>query len=222
MSLPPVTYTFHSNYENCPLKAWHINIAKDLPREKPTEALQYGRDVHRAMELRINNGTPLPPELAHLEQFARFPEGYGVRAEVKLGIRENGEPCGFFDNDVWCRGVVDVAIGIPKATVAAIADHKTGKEREDPGELELHAVLLHAHRPQLQKITGWYNWCKEGKMGKVHNLSDTRGTFRQHRGLREEIESNYRLGKEAFRPQENPLCGWCPVTSCRFNPKRGT
>ena len=216
MKLSPVTHTSHKNYDNCPRKFWHINVAKDLPRED-SEAMRWGNQVHSAMEARINKGTPLPESMTRFEPFCQYGP-YMVKAEVKLGIRENGQPCGFFDSDVWMRGVIDVRIlQKPVTGAAAIADQKTGKVREDPDELEMHAVLLKAELPALERITGWYNWLAECKPGRMHDLSATQAKLESIRKTRSEIEHAFRHGSTAFAPRQNPLCGWCPVKSCEYN-----
>ena len=216
MKLPPVSYSFHKNYENCARKAWHINIARNLPRED-NEAMRWGNQVHSAMEARINKGTPLPESMAKFEPFCQYGP-YMVKAEIKLGIRENGQPCGFFDSDVWMRGVIDVRIlQKPVTGAAAIADHKTGKVREDSDELELHAVLLKAETPHLERITGWYNWLAECRPGKMHDLSATGQKLESIRRTRAEIEHAFKHGRDAFPPRQNPLCNYCPVKSCEFN-----
>jgi len=219
MKLPPVTYTFHRNYENCPRKAFHINIAKDLPKED-SEALRWGNQVHRALEERINKGTPLPHTMVRFEPLVQF-GGFMVKAELMLGIRENGQPCGFFDSDVWMRGVIDVDIEQkPKLAHAFLLDWKTGKKREDPEELELHAILKRATKPSLEKITGVYAWLQTMEIGQTHDLSATEAKLEEVRGVRKEIEHAFKLGSDAFPPRQNPLCGWCPVKSCEFNKVR--
>lgn len=222
MKLPPINYTFHKNYENCPRKAWHINIAKDLPKSEDSQAMRWGNTVHKAMEQRINSGTPLPEAMQKWEKFCTFGPKMTVRAEVKLGIRADGTPCGFFADDVWMRGVIDVlasAADVPRAVV--LMDHKTGKVREDGDELECHAVLLKASRPELEHITGWYNWLAEGTIGKAHDLSGTEAKLADIRTTRRMIEHFFPFGEPAFRPRQNPLCGWCPVKSCEFNTSEG-
>lgn len=217
--LPPVSHTFHANYVNCPRKAFHVNIAKDLPKED-SEALRWGNQVHKAMEERINKGTPLPSEMGKYESFVQF-GNYNVKAEVKLGLRENGQPCGFFDSDVWMRGVLDVLIAEkPMLNSAFLMDWKTGKKREDSEELELHAVLLRGARPALERITGSYVWLQEISIGQAHDLSATETKLAQVRATRKDIEHAFALGSDAFPPRQNPLCGWCPVKSCEFNPRK--
>jgi len=210
MKLPPVTYTFHRNYENCPRKAWHVNIARDLPKED-SEALRWGNQVHSAMEARINKGTPLPAGMEKYEPFCHF-GNFIHKAEVMLGIRENGQPCGFFDSDVWARGKADVVVCGVDALM--IFDWKTGKVREEPGELELHAALIPSSEARR---SGSYVWLQEMRVGQLHDLSGTQATLERERKVRKEVEHAFKHGRDAFPPRQNPLCGWCPVKSCEFN-----
>ncbi len=216
MKLPPITYTFHRNFDNCPRKAWHINIAKDLPKED-TEQLRWGNQVHSALDRRISRGAALPEAMEKYEHFCNF-GAYMVKTELKLGIRANGLPCGFFDDDVYMRGVIDVLIpswgGLDRAV---IWDWKTGKKREESGELQIHAALLKAKHPEFNRIMGYYVWLQEMQLGKPHDVSDTQATLERERKTREQVERAFAHGADAFPPRQNPLCGYCPVKSCEFN-----
>jgi hypothetical protein len=103
--------------------------------------------------------------------------------------------------------------------MAMIIDHKTGKKREDKGELELHAVLLKAKYPHLTTIKGWYNWLQLMQMGAVYDLSDTQRVLGELRLKRAEIARAFSFGTEAFPPRQNPLCPWCPVKTCNYHPE---
>ena len=221
MKLPPANHTLHNDFENCPRKAYHVRIAKDLPREEASQAMLWGSEVHKAMENRINRGTPLPETMPY-EHLCNFGP-YMVRAELKLGIRENGKECGFFDSDVWARGVVDVEINHnPTLDAVLFWDWKTGKVREDPGELEFHAVLYRARRPKLERISGSYVWLQEQRVGKLHDLSDTPTKLEQIQRTQDDIGHRLAMGEQAFPPRQNPLCGTkdssydCPVKHCEF------
>lgn len=229
MKLPPITYTFHRNYENCALKAWCYNVVpKGHPDKVPfekSEATEWGNKVHDALAARINRGTPLLPAIEHYERFCSFPAGYKVVAELKVAMRSDGSGCGYWDDDCIARGNIDVAIeGAPLSKAAAITDWKTGgnKRYTDEGEIALHALLLKANRRHLEKITGWYVWLKDGEIGKPYDLSDFAGTWRKASAIRAEMVEKLKFGREGFEPTENPLCGWCNVFTCKFNPRRGT
>ena len=72
--------------------------------------------------------------------------------EEKLGLTADLEPCGFFDDDVWFRGIVDLVI--LDDDVAWVVDYKTGKSAKyaDKGQLELMALTVFAHFPNVQTV----------------------------------------------------------------------
>lgn len=217
--LPVASHTFHTSWKQCPRKAWHSYIAKDIERED-TAAMRWGTHVHKALDAFIGQGEPLPDELAHHGHLYAFPHGdYTVYSEHKLGIKEDGSACDFFAPDVYARGVLDVVL-LPnrRADLAMLIDHKTGKVREEPDELQFHAVLLQAHNPLLRSIKGWYNWLAADKMGTVHDLSDTKKYLQRILLQQARIEQAFPLGSEAFPPRQSGLCPWCPVKQCEFHP----
>lgn len=219
MTSPPATYTFMRNFENCPRKAWHINVARDLPKEEATDALKWGNEVHKAFEKTINKDIPLPPHMTEYRPFTVFRLGE-VKAEVKLGVKEDGTPCDFFAGDVFARGVIDVLVtnaNLPH--LAIIIDHKTGSVREDDTELRFHACLLKANYPGIDMISGWYNWLKEKRAGQIHDLAlGVLNTWLEIKAFKKKLDELIPLGSDAFPPRENPLCPWCPVKSCEFHP----
>jgi hypothetical protein len=164
-------------------------------------------------------GEPLPDTFQHYEHLYAFPPGYKVQSELKLGMTGQGVPCDFFAENVYARGVLDLVLR-PKRRddMAILIDHKTGKVREDPAELELHAALLQMHYHKLRAIKGWYNWLSTGQMGSVHDLSDTQRALQRLAYTQRCIENAFGLGSDAFPPKQGPLCGWCPVKQCEFHP----
>ena len=216
--LPPASYTFFRNWLNCPRQAWHVNIARDIaPAE--SAAMRWGTRVHAALERHLGLGEELPPELAHHAHLYQFPVGYEIDAELKLGMREDGTYCDFFDPDAWMRGVIDVLLTKPEQPDwAVIIDHKTGKIREDPTELRMHALLLHAYNPQIVNVKGWYNWLRNNEMGRVYDLSDFVSIHGVLRATQNLIASEFKLGERAFPPRQSGLCPWCPVKHCEFHP----
>jgi hypothetical protein len=182
--------------------------------------MAWGIHVHEALEAFLAQGEALPASLAHYAHLYDFPpHGYTVQAELKLGITRSRQPCDFFDPDAYARGVADVVLTTSRRPdMAMLIDHKTGKVREDPAELELHALLLATHYPRLTTIKGWYNWLAANRMGSVHDLSDVDATWARLVRTQTSIEEAHRLGAAAFPPRQGPLCGWCPVTHCEFHP----
>lgn len=231
--LPPWSHSFISTYERCELQAYRQYVKRDIPYEETPERAA-GNRLHKAMDQRLSKRLRLPVEFHGYERYVPpLEQAEGEKHyEWKLGIREDGSACDFFASDVWGRGVLDVCIiEAPKerewdaddapfklGTKAAIFDWKTGRVWEDPSELELHAVLLKAHRPQLTKITGRYLWLKTKTLSQAYDLSDTPVKLAYVRGVMERAKQNFRLG--AWQANENVLCRWCAVRDCQFN-KRG-
>ena len=218
--VPPASHSFHVAFEQCPRKALHANILRDVERAD-SKAMAWGRHVHEAMEKRINHGAPLPEELRHYDMTVQFPSDYRIAAEVKLAIDSKSQPVDFFSDDVWLRGVLDVVVLNPtKPSFAILIDHKTGKIREDPAELEIHALLLQRHKPELTDIRGWFSWLAHNKLGKIHDLSQTQSTYERIRRTQTEIIRLAALGEKAFSPRQSGLCPWCPCSTqqCEYKP----
>lgn len=210
------SYSFVNDYENCPKKAFHKYVARDVPYEE-TDAMRWGNHVHEAFEKRITAGKPLPKDLEQYEPMVGYFDGKPVGGELKVGITKEGKPCTFFADNVWFRGKIDVSYLQPPHGI--FFDWKTGKKREDPYELEIQAVLLQARQPTVEVLTGRYIWLQDRVIGKAHNLSDTLSTYKKIVGVMEHVARNGAVNHWPAR--ENPLCPWCPVASCVYNPKRG-
>jgi hypothetical protein len=216
--LPAASHSFHTAFAQCPSKAWHRYIARDVPVET-SDALRWGNKVHAALEAHLRQGDPLPEGLAHYKELYTFPPGYDWLVEQMLGVRNDGSSCDFFADDVYARGVLDLVVFSHKhPNTAMLIDHKTGKVREDPGELRFHAMLLKARYPHLHNIKGWYNWLAICKMGQVYDLTSTEPEWTRIKTRHAQIAQMLALGEPAFAPRQGPLCPYCPVTACRFHP----
>ena len=204
-----LSHTLMNTFEICPHQMFRRYIAKDLPVEK-TDAMEAGSRVHKALEERLRRKIPLPADLQRLECFVSPLDQVQCQPEQKLGVNVLGRPVDFFADDVFLRGVLDAAFLLATDT-AILLDWKTGKPREDAFELELGALLLQAHRPEVTNLYGQYVWLRQGRRGRLHNLSDTKRTWARVQAYANEID-NARYSKTP-----GPLCGWCPVEDCEHN-----
>lgn len=218
-----LSYSLINDYKICPRRCWHKWIARDVSKAPPSAEMKAGTDFHEAMAERLQKGAALPKHLMIYEPLATQIETIAsdcgrsrldLIVEQKLGIDDNGQPCDFFDNRVFFRGVLDVALlgGVH----AWIGDWKTGNVREDPMELELHATLLLAHWPQLRSICGNYIWLKTNVIGQSYDLySDNR-----HESI---LDLANRIKKEPLEKiaTPGPLCRYCPVTRQQCMHKKG-
>lgn len=117
------SYSSIKQYENCGRQYHEVRILKKFKSEG-TEATMYGTEVHKALEDYMMLGTPIPEKFKQFQGYAdTIGRAKGDRlCELKMGIRADFTPCGFFDKDVWFRGVPDVLI--INGELARVADWK--------------------------------------------------------------------------------------------------
>ncbi len=211
-----LSYTMLNTYRNiCPYQAKARFIDKKYPFVK-TPQLEWGDTVHKAMELRIGGGKPLPQTMHQWEKFAAPFYAVKAKAEMKLGMTAGGHACDFFAKDVWLRGKADVMV--VNGNAALLPDFKTGKVREDPLELEIQALLLNAKYPNLTSISGFYIWLAENRIGQKHDVSHTRDTFTYVQRIAADLEEDMRNGE--FEQRRGGLCPYCPCDDCpNYGPK---
>lgn len=184
-----------------------------------TPEIKHGNRGHEALELRVGGGKPLPLEFEHCEKFAKPFDGRSVKTEAWYYIGDDGRACDRFAKNKFGMGKLDLLV--MDDTTAFLNDWKFGNSKyEDPFELEIGALLVHAKYPQLKKILGTYTWIKDDRVSQVYDLSNTRKTWDEVCSIMKTI-LNYRAIHE-FPKRRTPLCGWCQRWDCdqNTNPKR--
>lgn len=212
------SYSRLKNFETCPKRHWHLDIAKDI-KEEESEQLKYGNLLHEALAKRIKDGTPLPKAFEQFEPWVERisdPEGK-VLVEQKLAITKDFAPCDFFDRSAWFRGIGDV-IKI-KGPVALILDWKTGKILEDSQQLALMAQCVFSHHPEVQKVRSEFIWLKDDATTRADFTRDDMVKLWGSLWPRiEALEQAHLTTTYPARPGN--LCRrWCPVSVC---PHHGT
>lgn len=204
------SYSALDQFRKCPYKFYRQYLVRDQPYIETPERKR-GNDIHAAFARTIATGVPLPDNMRQWAPFVKPLEKAGALSEIKLGITSEGKPTGFWDKNAWGRGTADVVL--VRGDTAFIPDWKhVNKAREEPFELEVLAVLVHARNPHLKKIKGQYAWLRENRMGEMHDLSDTTRTWNTIREIVAEI--NVLQKTLAFEKHRSPLCGWCPIREC--------
>ena len=109
--IAPWSYSKAKSFETCPKQFYHEKILREYPFIE-TEAIRYGNLFHTAAEKFIRDGTPIPEKFSFaIPVLESLRDRYGEKhCELKMGLTEDLEPCGFFDKNVWFRGVVDLLI----------------------------------------------------------------------------------------------------------------
>lgn len=214
----PLAHSYSSvkQFENCPRQYNEVRILKNF-KQQETEATLYGTAVHKAFEDFIKDRTPLP---AHFAQFQRYVEPLAaikgdIRCEEKMGIRADFSPCGFFDKDVWFRGIPDFMAINTERRVARVADYKTGKSSRyaDKAQLELMAAMIMAHHPEVDTVKGVLLFVVAGDIIRAEftrdHLPDILSRWAGRAGAIENA-----LSLNVWNPRSGPLCKFCPVTTC--------
>lgn len=102
-----------------------------------------------------------------METFERNNPFHKVFTEVRLGVTKDWEPAGFFDKNVYFRGVVDLGIYLKNQDLIII-DHKHGGGF---GGISMYSTQLDAYKPLLYYGVGKYRSAQSGihfiKEGKI-------------------------------------------------------
>lgn len=218
------TWSFSSIklFTQCPYKFYRLRVVKDV-KDDMGEAAVYGDEVHKAAEARIKDGTPIPKKYAYMDPIvgalAAVPGEKHV--ELKFGVKLTDKgfaPCGFFDKDVWFRGIVDyLAIDGPRGVQV---DYKTGKPNyADTRQLDLMAAASFIHFPKLDRMKSALAFVVHNKLVKKNHFAEH--TERYMNTFAQDLD-RLTTAEETGVWNKNPsgLCRrHCPVLDCEHNGK---
>jgi hypothetical protein len=221
------TWSFSSikTFDQCPKKYYHLKVKKDYAENFETEAILYGNEFHKAAEEYIA-GT-----VGVLDPRFDFAQGVldklkttnGEKlCEYKMGLTSNLEPCGFFDKNVWYRGIADLIILDKEKGVAKVIDYKTGKSAKyaDKGQLELMALCVFKHFPEIKIVKAGLLFVVCNAFIKdvyaIEKQSDLWSKWLQEYG---KLEKAYEV--DVWNPRPTGLCrAHCVILECPHNGKR--
>lgn len=208
------SYSFFSAFENCPREAQDRFVLR-TPRPEKESAIP-GIEEHAAIAQRLAHGITLPEPYLRAERMVQSLEKAGkALTEVKLGVTRDHEACDFFSGACFLRGVIDVLL--LRGSVAFLGDWKTGKVREKELQLLIFALLVFAHHPEVGTIIAANLWLKVNRVGerRVYKIGEVPSMWAEVYARVAEIER-----AETWPEKPSPLCGWCQVVECKFNPRR--
>ena len=217
----PFAWSFSrlKNFESCPKKHYHADIAKDV-KEEENDTLLYGNLVHKSLADRIGKGKELPVTLRELEPWAvkmlaMKEVGADLLVEQKLAITEDFRPAEFFGRGVWFRSIADVLA--VQGPVAITVDWKTGKILDDSQQLALTAACIFARYPTVSRIRTQYVWLKDDATT-THDFARD-DMVAMWAGIWPRIMSlKHAHNTGEYPPKPGGLCRrYCPVTQCIHN-----
>jgi len=154
-----------------------------------------------------------------LKPLAALPATTQLFAEREYAINRSLQPCEWFGEGVWCRGIIDVLT--LDGTHANALDWKTGKRKPNSKQLKLFALLVFIHHPEVMTCDTEFVWLA------TNEKDEASFHRRQEAELWQEFLPELSQYQRAFKleqwpPKPSGLChGWCPVTGCEYwKPKR--
>jgi len=204
-------------YGNCPRQFNEVKNLKNY-EVKVSQQMQYGTDVHKALEDYARDGTELPKFYQKFKPLIdALLEIPGERyLEYKMALSADKLACEFDSPDYWVRGIVDFMV-IDEDT-AYIVDYKTGSNKyPDTKQLKLMALMTFAHFKDVQRVhagllfVAYNSFIKE----EYTRGQPLWGAFEPElKRLEHSVQTNW------WPVNPTPLCGWCPVTACEFHKER--
>lgn len=212
-----VKWSFSSlkQYVNCPRQYYEVKVLQNF-QTKVSHQMQYGTDVHKALEEYTRDNIELPANYKRFQPLVdTLMEISGDKYfEYKMALTKDRLPCDFASKDYWVRGIADLLI--VDGDTAYVVDYKTGSNRyPDPKQLKLMALMVFANRPEVVTVKG-------GLLFVVHN------SFVPETYVRTQIDSYWgaflpdiqrlqmSLDTGNWSPNPSKLCAWCPVKTCNF------
>jgi RecB family exonuclease len=215
------SYSSIKTFDQCPKKYFHLKVVKDV-KDEPGEAADYGTAVHEAAELFITKGTPIPEKFAFMRPIVEpLAKKQGTKyAEIKIGVTSDMKPCGFFDKDVWYRGIADLLI--VNGSKAWLVDYKTGKNAKyaDMKQLDLLAGAVFIHFPKVETINSALLYVVSQEMPRKTHQRENLATYMSV--FDDQLESlSDAMNNGVWNAKSSALCGWCPVQTCEhWRPRR--
>lgn len=219
MSTIKWSYSSLALFKQCPKKYFHLRVAKDF-KEPETEALTYGTQVHEAAEKFIRDGEPIPPKFAFIqESLDMLNKLDGAKlCEYKMGLTKNLEPCDFFSEDVWWRGIADLIVLNEEKEMAFVVDYKTGKSSRfaDTKQLEILSLALFKHFPKVKRVKAGLLFVVAKDFVKTEYRQDNEKAWVSWLDDTNRLEEAYK--SEVWNAKPNFSCkNYCAVVSCVHN-----
>ena len=208
------------DYEGCARRYHEVKVLKKYPFQE-TDATRYGTDVHAALEHYIVDGTPIPEKYAQFKPVvdALLAKPGRVLAEYEMGVTADLRPTEFKAKDVWVRGIADIIIIDDDNLTAWVGDWKTGNNKyPDRDQLVLMSIMVFVHFPHIRKVNSALLFIVKDDMVKMQMQREQAEQFWwKYRERVARLEGSF--ANDVWNPAQTPLCGWCQVTGCEFNPK---
>lgn len=220
--MKPVTWSHSSlkDFEGCARRYHEVKVLKKHPFQE-TDATRYGTELHKAAELYVAKGTELPEQFGFIRATldALMTKTGRKLPEYQMALTKELNPCKWDAANMWVRGIADLLIIDDDGLTAWIADYKTGNNKyPDRDQLKLMSLLVFAHFPHIRKVNSALLFVvKNDMVTMTMDREDIEPLWWEYRERIAKLEAAF--SSDVWNPTRTPLCGWCTVKSCEFNPK---
>jgi CRISPR/Cas system-associated exonuclease Cas4 (RecB family) len=214
------SYSALKNYETCPKRYYHLNVAKDI-KEPQTQQLLDGNNLHHAFDRYLMVSEKLPIEfMMHKPLLDKIKKAPGnLVAEQRLALTNTFQPAAYFAPNVWLRVVIDCVVTDEERTKATIFDWKTGKPSEDLTQMQLCAATMFAFLPTVVRIKVALVFVAHNKVEPAEFVRDDLAEIWGEILPRVKAVQRARDTQE-YPPTPSGLCKrYCPVVSCPYHGK---
>jgi hypothetical protein len=139
--------------------------------------------------------------------------------EHEMALTENLRPCEFNSADVWVRGIADLLIIDDDNLTAWVVDYKTGNNKyPDTDQLALMSLMVFAHFPHIRQVNSALLFVVKESMVKYKmSVDEVAANWQRYRERVAKLAACF--DHNVWNPTQTPLCNWCPVKGCEFNPR---
>lgn len=208
------------DFEGCARRYHEVKVLKKYPFQE-TDATRYGVEVHKAIENYIKSEALFPAQHAQFKPVvdALVKKPGRKLVEYEMALTRDLQPCGWKSEDAWVRGIADILIVNDDNLTATVGDWKTGSDKyPDQDQLVLMSLMVFAHFPHIRKVNSALLFIVKGSMVKMQMMREAaEAAWWRYRERTARLESSY--ANDVWNPTPSPLCKWCQVEGCEFNPR---
>ncbi len=220
MKKPAWSHSSLKDFEGCQRRYHEVKVLKKYPFQE-TEATRYGNMVHEALELYVRDGKPIPPEYSQFKDVvdSLLKKPGRKLAEYEMALTNDLKVVDWKDPNVWVRGIADLLIVDDDNLTAWVVDYKTGNDKyPDRDQLVLMSIMVFEHFPHIRKVNSALLFIVKNSMVKMQMMRDAKhAAWWRYRERTARLEQCFET--DVWNPNQTPLCKWCQVTGCEFNPK---
>lgn len=152
--------------------------------------------------------------MERIEALGRSTKVRRVMTELRIAVTQDYQPTGFFSDDAWLRGVVDLILQLENGDILII-DHKTGGGEGSPlvykSQLDWYKVLFHYGIDEIEGAQTGIHFIKAGEIKMVDYSTKPQIEGNLKNTLEMSIEGAIDAVKDKgyFKHVRGGYCKWC-------------